>query len=93
MYVNELFPDVQLQLEQLLKMATGNPVSAVNLVPYEKRSIDRDSHRMSKASIPMSSLEVSSHVFRSLVIHLWYDIDWLTVPHLCLCYHVLQWLL
>ena len=62
MYFNEMSHDAQLQLEQLLKMSARNLVSAVNLVPYEKRSIDRDSHRMTKASIPMPSLEVSSHV-------------------------------
>ena len=63
MYFNEMFHDAHLQLEQLLKMAARIPVSVVNLVPYEKRSIDRDSHSMTKASIPMPSLEVSSHVF------------------------------
>ena len=43
-------------------MAAGNLVSAVNLVPYEKRLIDRDSHRMTKVSIYIPSQEVSIHV-------------------------------
>ena len=64
MYSNEMSHDAQLQLEQFLKMAAGNLVSAVNLVSYEKRSINRDSHRRTKVSVPMPSLEVSSHVFR-----------------------------
>ena len=55
-------------------MAARNPVSVGNLVPYEKRSIDRDSHRMAKASVYIPLQEVSSTVFGWTVI-LW--IGWL----------------
>ena len=43
-------------------MAAGNLVLAVNLVLYEKRLINSDLHRMTKASVYIPSQEVSSNV-------------------------------
>ena len=57
-------------------MAARNPVSVVNLVPYEKRLINRESHRTTKASVYIPFSGGVQHCFW-MISH---PADWMTVP-------------